>query len=536
MAAERARRARLRRRRRAVAAGASLLVVAGGGAAAAASSGGSAPARTLATVQRGSVSQTVESSGTISASAKSTPSFAVSGTVSAVAVKIGQSVAAGQALATLDTTALQATLDSAGSTVASARQKLAADTSGQTSTSTSDSPVANLTAVTTAAPGGGVSAAQRAVIDAQRAVDAGQTAVDKAQRTVAADVLQNTRLRDAQQETCAGEEDQSEECTSATADYETYADTLSADSAILDKAIAAQDANLGALAKAISALDRLIAAQQSSNDAQTPAPSTPTAGSDQAAGNQGSGGTQSSGASDEPASASQLAADQAAIDAAEAQLAVAKQDLTAATLRSPIAGRVAAVSLTVGANAGSGTITIVGTGIQQVTTTVPLAKVDLIKPGERVTVRADGIAATLPGTVVSRGLLSTTSGSSTTFPVTIRLDKAVDGLYDGTGAEVSIATGSATDVLLVPNSAIHAGPANTHTVTVLTDGKPTTVRVTLGVAGPDATEVTSGLTAGQQVILADLTTALPSTTTATPNRGNLPAGFPAGGPPGGTGR
>jgi hypothetical protein len=48
------------------------------------------------------------------------------------------------------------------------------------------------------------------------------------------------------------------------------------------------------------------------------------------------------------------------------------------------------------------------------------------------------------------------------------------------------------------------------TVTVLTKGKPVLTRITTGAVGTDRTEVKSGLTAGQQVVLADLSTPLPT--------------------------
>jgi multidrug efflux pump subunit AcrA (membrane-fusion protein) len=135
-------RRRKTRRRRAVAAAAGLAVVAGGGTAATAAMTDGAPRWQLETVGLASVTQTVESSGTISAARKSTPSFAVSGTVKSVGVKVGQSVRKGQVLARLDTTSLQADVDSATSTLASAKQKLEADKTGQTSSATGGSVTA----------------------------------------------------------------------------------------------------------------------------------------------------------------------------------------------------------------------------------------------------------------------------------------------------------------------------------------------------------------------------------------------------------
>ena len=54
-----------------------------------------------------------------------------------------------------------------------------------------------------------------------------------------------------------------------------------------------------------------------------------------------------------------------------------------------------------------------------------------------------------------------------------------------------ISTGSARDVLTVPNSAILTTPNGGQTVSVLDGGKTRAVRVTLGVSGNDVTEIKS---------------------------------------------
>jgi multidrug efflux pump subunit AcrA (membrane-fusion protein) len=235
----------------------------------------------------------------------------------------------------------------------------------------------------------------------------------------------------------------------------------------------------------------------------------------------------SSPSASEPASAAQLAADQAAIDAAEAQLTAAEQDLAAATLKSPAAGKVAAVGLTAGASSSGKTITIVGTGVPGVEATVSLSEANLVKVGQSVSVAVDGVAKKLHGTVESVGLLSSTSDSTTTIPITVKLEADSPDLFDGSGADVVITTGTAADVVAVPNSAIHSDARGRHTVTVLNGGKTSTVQVTLGVAGRDETQIKSGLKVGDHVVLADFSQSLPSSSTDSSNNGGfrLPSGF-----------
>ncbi|SQE00088.1 Efflux transporter, RND family, MFP subunit [Parafrankia sp. Ea1.12] len=227
----------------------------------------------------------------------------------------------------------------------------------------------------------------------------------------------------------------------------------------------------------------------------------------------GSGGGAMTTRAAQPATAEQLAADQAAIDAAVAQVAVAQQNLNGATLTSPISGTVAAISLapgaTVGAFSTSGTITVLGDGDKQITTTVPLSAVDTVKVSNPATVTVDGVKEPLTGTVSSIGALNSTTGSTTTYPVRIVLKPTSTRLFDGTGATVSITVKEVKDVLTVPTSAVHR-VGQLATVTALKDGKATAVRVETGAVGPERTEVISGLQPGDQVVLADINADLPS--------------------------
>ena len=202
---------------------------------------------------------------------------------------------------------------------------------------------------------------------------------------------------------------------------------------------------------------------------------------------------------------------------------MAQQNLDQSTLTTPIPGTVAAVGITpgsaVGASSSSATITVVGTGAKQVTTTVSLSDVDRVKVGDHVDVKVDGVATALTGKVSSIGVLNSTTGSTTTYPVKVLLDPASAQLYDGSGASVSIVVAEVSDVLTVPTSAVRRTGARA-TVTALRKGKPTTVPVELGAAGLELTQITSGLSAGDQVVLADLGQPLPSGNT-NQNRGGL---------------
>jgi multidrug efflux pump subunit AcrA (membrane-fusion protein) len=588
--------------------GIGVVIVAGGSGAAMAATSNSGPARRLATVVAGSVTQTIESSGVVTSSVKVTPSFASSGMVTSVDVAVGDAVSKGQRLAQLDTTSLQATVDSAKSTLATAQQRLQSDETGQTSAASGSSGtgssgtgssgsgssgnglaattasaltasatsqrvatavltayVVDLDAPTGATSGGTdigslvaqVQAAQQAVVSAQQQLDAGQAAIDSAQQTLDSDVTNNTTLRDAQTSNCDATEGStvSADCATAMTAYQASADTLATDMAALDAKITAQDSTVHALDQAITSLDGLVtqlenaakAAGGGSSGGGTGGGGT-TSGSGGSKGSastgrgstgggtgaqsstggtgansstqnsRGSGSTGSTGSSSTgsaPASAAQIAADQAAIDAAQAQVSLAEQNLAAATLTSPVSGTVAAVGLTAGRSSSGETITIIGTGLQGVVVAVPLTQIDQVKVGQPATVTVDGQTTPLRATVQSIGVVSSTTGGRTTFPVTVQFVAGSPHIYDGTGADVVITTGTATGVLTVPVSAIHTVATGRHTVSVVNGSSTQTVAVTLGAIGNGTVQVSSGLKAGQQVVLADLGQALPSSTTST---------------------
>ncbi|KRD37237.1 hypothetical protein ASE27_07405 [Oerskovia sp. Root918] len=255
-----------------------------------------------------------------------------------------------------------------------------------------------------------------------------------------------------------------------------------------------------------------------------------------------------SATSQQAASAQQVLADRAAIDLAEAQVAIAQADAQRSTLTSPIAGTVAQVALAVGdqveASSTSAVVTVLGADGYVVETTVPLTAVVSLAVGQEAAVTVSDDPTVRTGTVSSIGVLSTSTSSTPEYPVTISLDPQDETLYEGSSAQASITVAGGTDVLVVPTSAVRA-TGTARTVAVLRDGKVTDVTVEVGAVGQETTEITSGLDAGDEVILADLTQEIvtdeESSTGLTglgdsgspQQRGQMPSGgggqFPAGG-------
>ena len=162
-----------------------------------------------------------------------------------------------------------------------------------------------------------------------------------------------------------------------------------------------------------------------------------------------------------------------------------------------------------------------------------------IRVGQPATITLDGSATAINGRVAAIGMLSSTSSAgSASYPVTIGLAAGAPTLFAGSDAQVAITLANVGDAVTVPTSAVEGIGAATF-VTVLQAGKLERVRVVVGAVGPVLTQVTSGLTVGEQVVLADLSTPLPTNTNPFASRsltGGGGGGFAGRGGTGTTGR
>jgi len=291
------------------------------------------------------------------------------------------------------------------------------------------------------------------------------------------------------------------------------------------------------------------ATSTASSSAATGQSSTSRSSTSQSAASQSSGaqssGAQSSGAQSSggqnggagQSGASRVISDQAAVTTAEGALSSAQTNLTSATMKSSIAGTVGSVTLVTGTSSSGLSIVIVGSGAVEVTVKVPLASMASVRVGQKASVTPQGATSSVPGSVTSISLLPSTStstsgtsagrtttqsagtgqgsatSSSPVYPVVVLVPDALPALASGSRADVSLLVGTAFNVLAVPNSALTPVRKGQALALTLKNGVATRALVKTGYAGTLTTQVTSGLTAGQQVVLADLSTALPTNTT-----------------------
>jgi len=148
-------------RRRVIVTAAVVVVAVGGGLGAffATRPAAAAPSTSVATVSTTTLRQTLSSSGTIEPATQDNLNFAVSGQVTAVNVTAGQQVTAGQALATVNSASLQATVAEAQASLSTDQARLNTD---QTNSATSTQINADQAAV---------NAAQNNVTNAQNALN-----------------------------------------------------------------------------------------------------------------------------------------------------------------------------------------------------------------------------------------------------------------------------------------------------------------------------------------------------------------------------
>ncbi len=510
-----------------------LIVVLGGGAAAwAAASSGNSGYR-MATVTRADIGQSMTIVGTVEPVNDASASFQVAGQVATVTATVGQQVTAGQSMGTLDTTSLSESVSSAQSTLNSDEAKLTQDESSQSS-STSSTPSASSTPTTTTttspSKGGSSTGTQSTITQDQNTLTQDEATTGTDQQKVAAD------LAHAQQACGTGTTTTTTSSTTTTtttnpANCEAALAQVSKDQQQVSADQAAVATDEAALSQALSQASSSTSGSPTSTSgsptqtsralSSTPSISTGNSGSGTGTGTGtgGSsggtgGGTGSSASADTP---QQIAADQAAIDTAQAELTVAEQSLAEANLTSPINGTIVSVGINVGdtvsANSSTDVIVIIGTQSFEVAGTLSSSQVPSVKVGDSAGVQVDGIDGTMDGTVSQVGpVQSGTSGY--TYPVVVALPPSATGLFTGSTANVVIATGAVANVVAVPTSAMQSLGSRSY-VEMLSNGTLTRKVIKVGMVGDTYTQVLSGLTPGQSVVLADYAEPVPSSNTST---------------------
>jgi multidrug efflux pump subunit AcrA (membrane-fusion protein) len=535
----------------------------------------SSPSYRTAVVGTGTAEATLDSVGTITPVNQAALNFNVAGTVDAVDVSVGQTVTAGQTLASLDVAPLNATVTSDRAALATAHNNLASAQASE-ATTVSTSTASATTATTSASTGGAPSGAGGQQIEKlQAALVAAQTQEDTDATQAAATLATATTLCEPSGSTATGVPATSSSPSASGTDTAgataaangppgtgslptTTAPTTGSAPTTCGEALAQATSAQSTVAADIKSVNQaesaLNAALQSASGSSgsgaaggsggsTPTTTVPvTSSRASTSGTTGSGSAGlGSGGSSKKATPQQLALDQATIDTAQATLSDAQQALSGATLSTTIAGTVASVSIapgqsvTAGSSSSTPQIVVIGSGsAYQLSTDVAVTDISQVHVGQQATVTPDTTNTALVGQVASISVLATSGSSTTTYPVTVALTSSDLGQISGSEADVSVVVARSTDVTTVPTSAVRT-VGTTHLVSVVEGGTVKPVRVTVGTVGDLLTQVKSGLTPGQVVSLADLSEPLPSTSTTTTRTGFGGAGLGGVGGAGGFG-
>ena len=189
--------------------------------------------------------------------------------------------------------------------------------------------------------------------------------------------------------------------------------------------------------------------------------------------------------------------------------------------------------------------------LSYLTMTLSVDELDIanIQVGQTVAVTADAVEdTTYEGVVTKVSVAGTSSGSATTYPVTIRIDET-DGLLPGMSVDATITLDSAEDVLAIPAAALNRGdtvlvtadsPSAANAVQTGDSGETASpsdgdggqeyvmVSVTTGISDDSYIEITSGLQEGDTVVYIPTT----SSDSGMGMMGGMPGGGMGGGPGG----
>jgi multidrug efflux pump subunit AcrA (membrane-fusion protein) len=413
-----------------------------------ASAGSSTVTRT-ATSARGLVQSTVSGSGNLAPASQLDLGFKTGGTVTHIYVKQGQQVAKGQLLATLDPQSAEVTLQQARAGLQSAEANLASEeeTNGEGSSGQSK--------------GGGEATAKAAAAAPTTTVPAGV-------ETTTTPTPTTTTPSKTTSESGASKQSGSQTSSSGSS-------TSSATTTISEPT---REANL-ASAKAAVRSDQLTVQsdEQSVADTKLYAPEDGTIASlSGEVGEVVSGGGTTRASSSESSSAS-----------------------TGATAGSSTKSAAGSSSST-GASSSSFAVL---SNLSSMRLVVPLSESEVgsVRAGQIATVTVEALEGKkLAAHVREVAILSTSNSGVVSYDVTFQIDQTLEGLKPGMSATAEVVIKQASGVN-VPTSAISGG-----SVTVLHGSKRETRQVTTGLAGDSATIVTSGLKAGETVLLPTATT------------------------------
>lgn len=218
------------------------------------------------------------------------------------------------------------------------------------------------------------------------------------------------------------------------------------------------------------------------------------------------------------------------------------------TITSPIQGTVIDKNYKAGETSEAGKVLCSIYDLSYLTMILSVDELDIsdIEAGQEVSVTADAVEGkTYTGVVTKVSVAGSSSGGTTTYPVTVRIDET-EGLLPGMNVDAAITLRSASGVLAIPAGALNRG--NTVLVTAdspsaasgtpMENGGYSSVQVKIGTSDSDYIEIVSGLQEGDTVAYIPTTGSsgfdmmMPGGMGGDMPGGGMPGGMPSGGGPG----
>jgi len=489
------------------------------------------PRPNTAPVQRTSITSGVSATGSLTSITEQNIGFVTGGQLTAVNVKVGDRVTAGQVLATVDPFAAQQALDQARGQLRTQQANL---------DRLNNSPL--------------VSGSQDTLDQAQKILDktkaqaaaqndAAATAVDNARRALNQAKKQLDKAEDAKDAACSSSAAAAMFASSgSTSSTTTNMPTTPTMPTVPSSSGPSSAACNSAQAAVTSAKSGVVTAQNNLDAAKQQQDVTEASGR-LAVANAQQGVVSAQNALDQASSdrPSNISAQAGQVTAAQAAVDEAQRALDNTTLRAPVDGTVSAINGVVGefVAASSGTsalapgtdATLPGTngvasaaaaqaaatptrpgGTQflvldnvdefQVVTAYNESDAAAIAPGQKVRLTFDAVPdLEVTGSVLSVSPTATAISGVISYYVTVVLPKGDPRLKSGMTAQAEVLTKEIPGVLAVPSAAVRT-QNGTSVVTVLDpNGTQRTVTVQTGATGDGKTQILSGVTEGQQVVL-----------------------------------
>jgi len=418
----------------------------------------SSAAPQTSTVQRGDLQAIVGTSGTVRAAQSMDLTFGIAGTVVEILVAEGDKVTAGQPLARLDTTTLEAQVASAELSLRLAEKNLADLKSPPTKTQIAQAEAA-LASAKAAYEAAKAKPVEWQIAQAEAALEKARKTLQEAQAAYdAVSWRPNIAMLP-----------QAAQLQQATEAYQTALDNYRiAMASVSDAPIKSAYAQM---LQAQDAYDKLMA-----------------------------------GPTEE-----ELLSAEAQVTQAKLALDTARKNLDSATLKAPFDGTITAINIITGQTVAANTVAMSIADLDHLQIQANLPEVDAVqvKVGQRAQITLDAISTqTISGQVTKIALIGTVTQGVVNYPVTINLDPTDLPVKPGMTASINIIVDERKNVLMVPNRAIRSlGRNQGYYVEVMVEGQIIQLPVTIGLSNGTMTEVTgTGLREGDTVVVSTTTT------------------------------